>query len=108
MLYAFNNRFNDTIKKAQKYANENGFNIYFQMFDDIEGTIGIPEWRNIFIYLFARYIKFNNNKFSKIDNAFIAQVTQNLIMLKKGQLKEPARSKFVDGIKEIVRILSET
>ena len=108
MLYAFNNRFNDTIKKAQKYANENGFNIYFQMFDDIEGTIGIPEWRNIFIYLFARYIKFNNNKFSKIDNAFIAQVTQNLIMLKKGQLKEPARSKFVAGIKEIVRILSET
>jgi len=108
LLYAFNNRFNDTIKKAQRYANENGFNIYFQMFDDIESTIGIPGWSNIFIYLFARYIKFNNDKFSKIDNAFIAQVTQNLIMLKKGQLKEPARSKFVAGVKEIVNILSET
>lgn len=108
LLYAFNNRFNDTIKKAQRYANENGFNIYFQMFDDIESTIGIPGWSNIFIYLFARYIKFNKDKFSKIDNAFIAQVTQNLIMLKKGQLKEPARSKFVAGVKEIVNILSET
>ena len=108
MMYAFRNRFTDTLKKAERYARENGFNIYFHMVDDIEGQIGLTEWRNIFIYLFARYIKFNYNHLSKIDNAFIAQVIENLIMLKKNQLKEPGRTKFVNAIKEIVNILSET
>ena len=108
LLYAFHNRFTDTLKKAERYAHENGFNIYFHMVDDIESQIGLTEWRNIFIYLFARYIKFNYNHLSKIDNAFIAQVIENLIMLKKGQLKEPGRTKFANAIKEIVEILSET
>ena len=108
LLYAFRNRFTDTLKKAERYANENGFNIYFSMVDNIEEQIGLTDWRNIFVYLFARYIKFNYNHLSKIDNAFIAQVIENLIMLKKGQLKEPGRTKFVNAIKEIVNILSET
>ena len=107
LLYAFHNRFNDTLKKAQAHAMENGFNIYFQMVDNIEEKIGLSEWKNIFIYLLARYIKHNSPHLSKIDNAFIAQVFQNLIMLKKDQLKEPAKTKFVDGIKELVTILSE-
>lgn len=107
LLNAFKTRFNDTLKKAEKYANANGFNIYFNMVDDIESLIGLGEWKNIFIYLFARYIKYNAEHLSKVDNAFIAQVMQNLIMLKKGQLKEPARSQFVAGIKELVQLLSE-
>ena len=107
LIHAFHTRFADTLKKAQDYANENGFNIYFQMFDNIEETIGITEWRNIFIFIFARYIKFNANHLSKMDNAFIAQVVQNLIMLKKGQLKEPDKSKFAAGIKSIIALLSE-
>ena len=107
MIYSFHNRFEDTLKKAQRYANENGFNIYFQMFDDIESKLGITDWRNIFIYLFARYIKYNAPHLSKIDNAFIAQVTQNLIMIKKDQLKEPMRTKFASAIKEIISLLSE-
>ena len=106
MIYAFHNRFEDTLKKAQRYANENGFNIYFQMFDDIESKLGITDWRNIFIYLFARYIKYNAPHLSKIDNAFIAQVTQNLIMIKKDQFKEPMRTKFASAIKEIIGLLS--
>lgn len=107
LLNAFKTRFNDTLKKAEKYANANGFNIYFNMVDDIESLIGLGEWKNIFIYLFARYIKYNAEHLSKVDNAFIAQVMQNLIMLKKGQLKEPARSQFIAGIKELVQLLSE-
>lgn len=107
LLNAFKTRFNDTLKKAEKYASANGFNIYFNMVDDIESIIGLGEWKNIFIYLFARYIKYNAEHLSKVDNAFIAQVMQNLIMLKKGQLKEPARSQFVAGIKELVQLLSE-
>ncbi len=107
LLYAFRTRFNDTLKKAEKYAIANGFNIYFNMVDDIESIIGLKEWKNIFIYLFARYIKYNAEHLSKVDNAFIAQVMQNLIMLKKGQLKEPARSQFIAGIKELVNLLSE-
>lgn len=107
LLNAFKTRFNDTLKKAEKYASANGFNIYFNMVDDIESLIGLGEWKNIFIYLFARYIKYNAEHLSKVDNAFIAQVMQNLIMLKKGQLKEPARSQFVAGIKELVQLLSE-
>ena len=75
--------------------------------DDIESIIGLKEWKNIFIYLFARYIKYNAEHLSKVDNAFIAQVMQNLIMLKKGQLKEPAKSQFTAGIKELVDLLSE-
>lgn len=108
LLNAFNTRFNDTIAKAEKYAASHGLKIYFKMFDNIEEKIGITEWRNIFIYLFARYIKYNADHLSKIDAAFIAQVTQNLIMLKKDQLKEPGRSKFAAGVKEIISILSET
>ena len=107
LLYAFRTRFNDTLKKAEKYAVANGFNIYFNMVDDIESIIGLKEWKNIFIYLFARYIKYNAEHLSKVDNAFIAQVMQNLIMLKKGQLKEPAKSQFTAGIKELVDLLSE-
>ena len=108
LLYAFKNRFDDTLKSAEKYANQNGFRIYFEMYDNIESKIGISDWSNIFIYLFARYIKYNRSRMSKIDNAFIAQVVQNLIMLKKDQLKEPARTKFANGIRQIIAILSGT
>ena len=106
LLYAFNTRFNDTLKRAEKCANANGYALHFELVDDIESLIGLKEWKNIFVYLFARYIKYNAEHFSKVDNAFIAQIMQNLIMLKKGQLKEPSRSKFVSGIKEMVNILS--
>jgi len=105
MINAFQTRFKDTIKKAEQYAARNNFHVYFQLFDGIEDKFGYGEFKNLFAYLFARYIKFNANRLTKVDNAFIAQVTQNLIMLKKNQLPTDIRHKFVERIKEIEDLL---
>ena len=105
MINAFQTRFKDTIKKAEQYAARNEFHVYFQLFDGVEEEFGYGEFRNLFAYLLARYIKYNANKLTKVDNAFIAQVTQNLIMLKKNQLPTDIRRKFVENIKEIEDLL---
>ena len=105
MIYAFKHRFEDTLMKAEKYAEKNGFHVYFKLFDGIEETLGFDDYRNFFVYLFARYIKYNQEKFSKIDNAFIAQITQNLILLKADQLPEPRKTQFKDAIKTILNLV---
>ena len=105
LIHAFKNRFEDTITKAEKYAEQNNFRIYFQLFDGIEDRINYSDYRNLFMYLFARYIKFNQEKFSKIDNTFIAQVIQNLILLKNNQLQEPRKSTFINSIKSILDLI---
>ena len=80
---------------------KNNFHVYFQLFDNIEEEFGYENYRNLFAYVFARYIKFNADKLSKIDNAFIAQISQNLIMLKKNQLPPDVKQKFTNAIKSI-------
>lgn len=105
MIHAFRYRFEDTLIKANKYAIKNNFHLYFQLFDGVEEELGYGEFRNLFVYLFARYIKYHHENFSKIDNAFIAQITQNLIMLKKDQLKEPAKTTFTNAIKGILELV---
>lgn len=107
MIHAFKNRFEDTLMKAEKYAEKNNFHIYFQLFDGIEEMLGYADYRNFFVYLFARYIKFNQEKFSKIDNAFIAQITQNLILLKNGDMAEPRKTQFMSSIKAILELVIE-
>ena len=101
MINAYKTRLNDTVKKAEQYAMKNNFHVYFQLFDNIEEEFGYENYRNLFAYVFARYIKFNADKLSKIDNAFIAQISQNLIMLKKNQLPPDVKQKFTNAIKSI-------
>ena len=101
MINAYKTRLNDTVKKAEQYAMKNNFHVYFQLFDNIEEEFGYENYRNLFAYVFARYIKFNADKLSKIDNAFIAQISQNLIMLKKNQLPPDIKQKFTNAIKSI-------
>ena len=101
MINAYKTRLNDTVKKAEQYAMKNNFHVYFQLFDNIEEEFGYENYRNLFAYVFARYIKFNADKMSKIDNAFIAQISQNLIMLKKNQLPPDVKQKFTNAIKSI-------
>ena len=85
IIYAYNNRFQNTLERAEKYAFENDFRLIFKMYDAIEETFGYGQYRNFFVFLFARYVKYNNTKFSKIDNSYIVQISQNLIMLKKNE-----------------------
>lgn len=101
MINAYRTRLDDTVKKAEQYAMKNNFHVYFQLFDNIEKEFGYENYRNLFAYVFARYIKFNADKMSKIDNAFIAQISQNLIMLKKNQLPPDVKQKFTNAIKSI-------
>ena len=101
MINAYRTRLDDTVKKAEQYAMKNNFHVYFQLFDNIEEEFGYENYRNLFAYVFARYIKFNADKMSKIDNAFIAQISQNLIMLKKNQLPPDVKQKFTNAIKSI-------
>lgn len=101
MINAYRTRLDDTVKKAEQYAMKNKFHVYFQLFDNIEKEFGYENYRNLFAYVFARYIKFNADKMSKIDNAFIAQISQNLIMLKKNQLPPDVKQKFTNAIKSI-------
>ncbi len=53
LIHAFKNRFEDTITKAEKYAEQNNFQIYFQLFDGIEDRINYSDYRNLFMYLFV-------------------------------------------------------
>ena len=101
MINAYKTRLNDTIKKAEQYAMKNNFHVYFHLFDNIEELFDYKDCRNLFAYIFARYIKFNADKMSKIDNAFIAQISQNLIMLKKNQLPPDVKQKFISAIKSV-------
>ncbi|MDY5646806.1 MAG: hypothetical protein SPF22_07385 [Candidatus Onthovivens sp.] len=105
IIYAYNNRFQNTLERAEKYAFENDFRLIFKMYDAIEETFGYDQYRNFFVFLFARYVKYNNTKFSKIDNSYIVQISQNLIMLKKNELPDPERSIFVNAIKEIIDLV---
>lgn len=105
IIYAYNNRFQNTLERAEKYAFENDFRLIFKMYDAIEETFGYGQYRNFFVFLFARYVKYNNTKFSKIDNSYIVQISQNLIMLKKNELPDPERSIFVNAIKEIIDLV---
>lgn len=105
IIYAYNNRFQNTLERAEKYAFENDFRLIFKMYDAIEETFGYGQYRNFFVFLFARYVKYNNTKFSKIDNSYIVQISQNLIMLKKNELPDPERSIFINAIKEIIDLV---
>ncbi len=105
LIHAFKNRFEDTIKKSEKYALQNGFQIYFNLFDGIEEMFGYDDYRNLFVYVFARYIKYNQEKMSRLDNAFIAQIIQNLILLKNKQIQEPKKTNFINAIKSILDLI---
>ena len=105
IVYAFQTRFEDTLKKCEQYAVAQNFHIYFQLFDGIEEKLGYGDYRNLFVYLYARWIKYNREKLSKMDNAFIAQISQNLILLKKGEMKEPNKSKFEKAVKDILDVV---
>lgn len=107
IIYAYNNRFKDTLQKAEQYAFENDFRLLFRMYDGIEDTFGYSKYHNFFVFLFARYVKYNNSKFGKIDNSYIVQISQNLIMLKKGELPDPAKTTFTNAIKDILKMVLE-
>lgn len=105
LIHAFQTRFLDTLKKCEAYAEQNNFHIYFQMFDGVEDKIGYSDYHNLFVYIFARYIKFNREKLSKMDNAYIAQISQNLILLKKDQMEENNKVRFTKSITDILDLV---
>lgn len=104
LINAYNTRFDDTLTKAEKYAEKNGFHIYFPLYDGIDECIGRKE-KNFFPYIFARFIKFGCDKFGKVDNAFIAQISQNLIMFKNNKMKEPNKSTFANALTTIYKMI---
>lgn len=108
IINAYHTRMDDTIKKAEEYAQKNKFSMYFNMFEGLEELFGYNENRNFFLYLLARYVKFNSANFSKIDNAFVAQIVQNCIMLKKKEMQDPNRTKFINSLKAIIDAVIET
>ena len=108
IINAYHTRMDDTIKKAEEYAQKNKFSMYFNMFEGLEEIFGYTENRNFFLYLLARYVKFNSANFSKIDNAFVAQIVQNCIMLKKKEMQVPNRTKFINSLKAIIDAVIET
>ena len=105
LINAFKTRFNDTLKKADQFAVANKFKMYYPLYDNIEETIGYEGYQNLFVYILARYVKFCSDNFTKYDQVYIAQIIQNLIMLKKGQLDDSSRIMMSNGIKEILNIL---
>ena len=105
MINAFRTRFKDTLQKADQYASANKFKMYYPLYDNIEETIGYEGYQNLFVYILARYVKFCSENFNKYDNVYIAQIIQNLIMLKKGQLDEASRIMMSNAIKDILNIL---
>ena len=73
---------------AINIAKQNGFSFPFQMLSDIDEKL-IPEkkfnkkYRNIIVYLFARYIKYKADKVTEIDKIFITSAVSNLIILSR-------------------------
>lgn len=108
IINAYHTRMDDTIKKAEEYAQKNKFSMYFNMFEGLEEIFDYNDNRNFFLYLLARYVKFNSANFSKIDNAFVAQIVQNCIMLKKKEMQDPNRTKFINSLKAIIDAVIET
>lgn len=108
IINAYHTRMDDTIKKAEEYAQKNNFSMYFNMFEGLEEIFDYNENRNFFLYILARYVKYNSANFSKIDNAFIAQIVQNCIMLKKKEMQDPNRTKFINSLKAIIDTVIET
>lgn len=105
LINAFKTRFQDTLKKADQFASANKFKMYYPLYDNIEETIGYEGYRNLFVYILARYVKFCSENFDKFDNVYIAQIIQNLIMLKKGQLDDSSRIMMTNAIKDILNEL---
>lgn len=105
LLHAFKTRFKDTLKSADKFAIANKFKMYYPLYDNIEATIGYEGYQNLFVYILARYVKFCSENFTKYDQVYIAQIIQNLIMLKKGQLDDTSRIMMSNAIKEILNIV---
>ena len=108
IINAYHTRMDDTIKKAEEYAQKNNFSMYFNMFEGLEEIFDYNGNRNFFLYILARYVKYNSANFSKIDNAFIAQIVQNCIMLKKKEMQDPNRTKFINSLKAIIDTVIET
>lgn len=105
LVHAFRTRFNDTLKAADKFASSHKFKMFYPLYDNIEETIGYEGYQNLFVYIFARYVKFKSENFTKYDQVYIAQIIQNLIMLKKGQLDDASRIMMSNAIKEVLNIL---
>ena len=108
IINAYHTRLDDTIEKAEAYAQKNNFSMYFNMFEGLEEIFDYNDNRNFFLYILARYVKFNCENFTKIDNAFIAQIVQNCIMLKKKEMLDPNRTNFINSLKTIIDTVIET